>query len=58
MSKNSGIPGKTVPQARRAEGARNRQLDRALRTTEQQLALLDQRPGRSARERARLAVSA
>ncbi|MDH6199240.1 small-conductance mechanosensitive channel [Mycobacterium frederiksbergense] len=58
MSKNSGVPGKTVPQAIRAEAARNRQLDRALRTAEQQIALLDQRPGQSARERARLAVSA
>ena len=58
MSKNSGVNGKTVPQADRAEAARNRQLDRALRTTDQQLALLDQRPGQSSRERARLAVSA
>jgi hypothetical protein len=54
MSKNSGVTGKTVPQVIRAQLAAERVLKRAERTPEQQLALLDTRPGNSARERARL----
>lgn len=54
MSKNSGVSGKTVPQVIRYAAAVDRQEARDARSTEQQLALLDERPGNSARERARL----
>ena len=54
MTKNSPIPGKTIPQAHRSQAAEVRQRDRGTRSAESQLALLDSRPGRSARERARL----
>lgn len=54
MSKNSGVSGKTVPQVIRYANAVDRQELRNERTTQQQLALLDERPGNSARERARL----
>ncbi|MBO0676914.1 hypothetical protein JRC04_05515 [Mycolicibacterium sp. S2-37] len=54
MSKNSLIPGKTPEQVRRAEGAATRQAKRDERTPEQQLALLDSRPGDAVKERARL----
>lgn len=54
MSKNSGVSGKTVPQVIRYAAAVDRQEVRDARSTEQQLALLDERPGNSARERARL----
>lgn len=57
MSKNSGVNGRTVPQVMRYANAVDRQILRNERTTEQQLALLDQRPGNAARERARLAAS-
>jgi hypothetical protein len=55
MSKNSGVTGKTVPQLIRQRFAADRAAARAERTNEQQLALLDQRPGNATRERARLA---
>jgi hypothetical protein len=55
MSAGSGVPGKTVPALVRSQAAVTRQEARDNRTTEQQLALLDQRPGSSARERKRLA---
>ena len=42
--------------AYRREGAEARTEARAKRTAEQQIALLDERPGNSKRERARLAV--
>jgi hypothetical protein len=58
MSKTTGIRGKTMPQLIRAQAAEVRQRERATRTDAQQLAVLDQRPGQSLRERARLAVSA
>ncbi len=54
MSKNSGVTGKTVWQLVRQTAAAARIAARATRTNEEQLALLDQRPGNSARERARL----
>lgn len=54
MSKNSGVSGKTVPQMIRYAKAVDRQELRNERTAQQQLALLDERPGNSARERARL----
>lgn len=57
MSKRSGVTGKTVDQLARAEAAVIRQAERDERTAEEQLALLDQRPGKSRRERARLAVA-
>lgn len=57
MSKNSGVNGRTVPQVMRYANAVDRQILRNERTTEQQLALLDQRPDNAARERARLAAS-
>jgi hypothetical protein len=57
MSKTTGIKGKTVPQLIRAQAAEVRARERATRTAEQQLALLDQRPGNSARERSRLTMS-
>lgn len=55
MTKNSGITGKTVNDLVRAKAAELRKEARAGRTNEEQLALLDQRPGKSLRERARLA---
>lgn len=54
MSKKSPIPGKTPWQAARAEQAVDRKILRENRTTAEQLELLDQRPGKSAKERARL----
>ncbi|AVO21673.1 hypothetical protein I5I01_gp68 [Mycobacterium phage MooMoo] len=57
MSKNSGIPGKTVPQAIRSAAAEERAQKRATRSDAQQLAMLDTRPGNAVRERARLAAS-
>lgn len=55
MSKNSGVLGKTVWQLVRLTAATARAAARATRTNEQQIAILDQRPGNAARERARLA---
>jgi hypothetical protein len=57
MTFNSGVTGKTVNQLIRSKGAIARQKERDARSVEQQLALLDQRPGESKRERARLAES-
>lgn len=54
MSKNSGVTGKTVPQLARLIGAQARMVARAGRTTEQQLAVIEGRPGQSRRERRRL----
>jgi hypothetical protein len=54
VSKGSGVTGKTLYQLARAQAAARREADRAERTPDQQLALLDTRPGNSARERARL----
>lgn len=54
MSKNSGVQGKTVPQLARSIAAGNRRERRDLRTDADQLGLLDERPGKSARERKRL----
>lgn len=54
MSKNSGVTGKTVPQLSRANAAEGRKVMREARSSEKQLRELDLRPGRSARERARL----
>lgn len=55
MSKGSGVAGKTVDQLARVEGAAARKAERSKRSVEEQLALLDERPGQSLRERARLA---
>lgn len=54
MSEHSRMPGKTPHQEARAIGAQRRREHRDVRTTEEQLALLDQRPGESKRERKRL----
>jgi len=54
MSKNSGVTGKTPWQVARAEAAQVRQAHRDERTPDEQLALLDTRPGSSVRERLRL----
>lgn len=54
MSKNSGVAGKTVPQLQRVQPAKDRQAARDARSADEQLALLDQRPGQSAKERRRL----
>ena len=54
MTKNSGVTGKTIPQLTRSRIAEERKIMRDARTTAQQLKELDLRPGRSARERARL----
>lgn len=58
MSKNSGVPGKTIPQLLRSQAAAQRQGERDSRTTAEQFALLGARPGRSAKEHARLAARA
>lgn len=55
MSKKSGVLGKTPFQVERAISAATRKEQRAARSTEEQLAVLDKRPGQSLRERARLA---
>jgi hypothetical protein len=55
MTKNSGVSGKTIPQLIRAQAAEVRQRERASRSDAYQLALLDNRPGQSLRERRRLA---
>ncbi len=55
MSKNSGVNGKTVNQVIRYAAAVDRQAIRDSRTDAEQIAVLDERPGASARERARLA---
>lgn len=57
MSKNSGVTGKTVPQLARSIGALKRKEARANRSTAEQLALLDSRPGQALRERTRLGAA-
>lgn len=57
MSKRSGVPGKTVLQQARSIGAVPRRERREARTAAEQLALLDERPGKSARERMRLRIA-
>lgn len=54
MSKNSPTQGKTPEQAFRAESAALRRAAREQRSPAEQIALLDDRPGESRRERARL----
>lgn len=54
MTHHSGVTGKTVPGLRRALDAAKRQAAYEARSPEQQLAILDYRPGASARERARI----
>ncbi len=55
MSKGSGVPGKTMFQQARSLGAAPRKAAREARTVEEQLSLLDSRPGNAKAERARLA---
>jgi len=55
MTKHSGVKGKTVPALHRAQAAAQRLAEHAQRDPRKQLDLLDQRPGRSARERTKLA---
>jgi len=54
MTKTTGIKGKTVPQVIRTQAAEVRLRERAVRSAAEQLAVLDTRPGKSVRERARL----
>lgn len=54
MSKNSGVPGKTVPQLARSIAAEKRRELREQRSPKEQLALLDARPGAARRERSRI----
>jgi hypothetical protein len=54
MSEHTGIRGKTPHALARANLADARKTARDTRTIDQQLALLDQRPGNSERERSRL----
>lgn len=54
MSKATGVKGKTPGALSRAHRAEQRTTARAARTVEEQLALLDGRPGAAQRERARL----
>lgn len=55
VSEHSGVPGKTPDGALRQEGAARRQAAREGRTSAEQIALLNGRPGASAKEKARLA---
>lgn len=55
MTEKSGVTGKTVIQLARTISAKDREAARAQRSSEEQLALLDTRPGKSQKERARLA---
>ncbi len=57
MSEHSPQPGKTPSQAARSHDAQVRQTEREQRSPEEQLALLDTRPGRAVRERKRLVVT-
>lgn len=50
MSKNSNVKGKTPPQLDRSIQAAKRKALHAQRTPEQQLALIQDRPGASKRE--------
>lgn len=54
MTKKSGVNGKTVPQLARSLAAAKRQEQRDLRSSGEQLGLLDARPGEALRERKRL----
>jgi hypothetical protein len=54
VSEHSGVPGKTPWQAARAQRAAERKTAYEARTVEEQLVLLDSRPGASKRERKRL----
>lgn len=54
MSKATGIKGYTPDHLRRKEDAEKRQAVHSARSAEEQLALLDERPGKALRERARL----
>ena len=55
MSKGTRVPGKTVLLLARSLGGAERKTKRGARTVEEQLALLDTRPGKSVAERTRLA---
>lgn len=55
MSKATGVPGKTPDQLSRAQAAVTRQVERDQRSPEEQMALLDSRPGAALSERKRLA---
>lgn len=54
MSEHSGVDGKTPHQLARSIGAARRKELHDARTVEEQLALINERPGESRRERARL----
>lgn len=50
MSKNSGVKGKTIPQLHRAQAAEVRKRARGSRSVDEQIALINARPGKSAKE--------
>lgn len=54
MTTNSGVKGKTVEQLRRSVDAQARQETRSRRSTDEQLALLSDRPGMGLREACKL----
>jgi hypothetical protein len=54
VSRGSGVPGKTMLQLARSLAGAKRQAARDARTIEEQLTLLDTRPGKSVAEHARL----
>lgn len=54
MSEHSSMSGKTPHQEARSIGAARRKELHDARTAEEQLALINERPGESRRERARL----
>ena len=54
MSEHSGVTGKTPFQVARALGADERKARRAERAPQEQLSILDRRPGKSVKERRRL----
>ncbi len=54
MTKNSGVPRKTVLQLARSIAAKTRQEARTERSSDEQLTLLAARPGHSRKERQRL----
>ena len=54
MTRKSGVKGKTVRHLSRAQDAVTRQVLRAQRDPQAQIAVLDKRPGQARRERLRL----
>lgn len=57
MTKSTGVKGKTMHGLARSQGAAKRFAAHAQRSVQEQLALLDGRPGESRRERTRLSAA-